>query len=160
MNYCISEDNFEKLFIILRTVTDLNNRLANAGNDDYKITFLVSCGMSLCHADIWHSATQASAGSYIFEWNCDSSATEANYEGMIAFLKEWEKKLFPEEKISEKCALEAFYIEKPVEKWANHVYECSACGQEFMVDRRLPNWCPSCGRALDCDVNGELEKGE
>lgn len=49
--------------------------------------------------------------------------------------------------------LEAFYIKKKNEEWDSPVWECSKCGCEFMIDRALPNWCPNCGRALDCDFN-------
>ena len=153
--FIISEDIFEKEYVILRMVTDLNNRLARAGNESYALNFRGAASVHRAEVDVVKRDPDYDKWSVTsYAWDYDGCPTQNSYDGMVEFIKGWEDKLFPKEEVVGEFAAEAYYIEKPSETWRAPVYECSACGHEFMNHRLLPNWCPRCGRALDYDMNG------
>lgn len=158
MNCVITDEMLDKIIVIQRRVADINNRIAQSGVREFSVSFGINGGIAALHVTIYRWNELGAFKEDGRAWYYNNNPADASYEDIIKFFDKWEAK-FPALP-KEENATEAFYIDKGNDTWRETVYECSNCGQEFMVDRRVLNWCPSCGRALDCDVNGELEKGE
>ena len=151
MSYRITENNFEKIYVLTRMVADLNNRLANEGNNTHTVWMTLSGNVNSVELGVLYSpknVTREVLGSY--DWYYDDAIKSSTYEGAKEFLQEWEQKLFAVKEVDEEKEWSHFK-QKASETWRSPVYECVKCGQEFMNDRSLPHWCPNCGRALDWD---------
>lgn len=151
MNFRITEDTFEKIYVLTRMVADLNNRLANEGNEINTVWMTISGNTNAVEIGVLKSPKGVTCdvmGSYT--WYYDDAIKSSTFEDAKEFLQTWENKLFAKNDAEDEHEYSTFK-QKASETWRAPVYECVKCGQEFMNDRSLPNWCPNCGRALDWD---------
>ena len=151
MSFVVTDEILEKIVEIQRRVLAIS-KLAAEKDCGITISSMLSGSTNAVDVIVFLPGKPVAQACESYTWFYDD-AGDRPYEGMCKFLDEWEQKInAPDEDESV-----GVYIEHGTAIWTEKVYECSRCSQEFMVDGRIPNWCPDCGRALDCDINGDYE---